>query len=505
MTGNIKKGKIHIKTQKEEAESAYKNILRSPSFLQNQRLQQIGFPALVVMFILIFAFQNCDKVEQHQHDDIFFARNTPGIVISPNPTPSVATSPSPSEIGDKAVFKISEKYKGNKSIAHILWQVRPAFQCHHNSHNLIEPLIAKGKEEVLQVNWNDIQENIVVEAVIQFEENGCLVYKKQKFDLGYDSGLCTTDIRITSYLNIMSMLSSSDPETEILKYGKYFAVNSSVDLTFFKKSEDTFNDVDFNKFQWSIQKAFLEDATEYADSTHTTAQITHTFSETGFYRISVTASEPSNPNNYAIPESLEISTSLMIGKCDENMALEIILGEESFGSSTPSGISKTTPIWNYVRPSDVDINNVQLAHLPDESGGYKEVYKYKRNSSTKFIDIDILNADKCFFDDQPNIETSEIYPDSLQVTIRENLEPLSSCGGKIFDMGTLDTDITQCTDAIFLVATPYLTPDPLDTSQMYTKNLTRTYYKHCPANDEYCYFGKLYTRPNNHKCSSHTN
>lgn len=55
------KNKNYIKIQKEELESSYKNILRSPSFLQNQRMQQIGFPALVCMFILIFAFQNCGQ------------------------------------------------------------------------------------------------------------------------------------------------------------------------------------------------------------------------------------------------------------------------------------------------------------------------------------------------------------------------------------------------------------------------------------------------------------
>ena len=85
---------------------------------------------------------------------------------------------------------------------------------------------------------------------------------------------------------------------------------------------------------------------------------------------------------------------------------------------------------------------------------YRNVYyKYKRNSTSKFIDIDIQNADECFLDTEP-LEKTECVSDACYISyeIREGLSPLSSCSGNALDMSTLDTDTTECTETTFVVA-----------------------------------------------------
>ena len=112
-----------------------------------------------------------------------------------------------------------------------------------------------------------------------------------------------------------------------------------------------------------------------------------------------------------------------------------------------------------MRPADTDTNN-KVTFVFNNSENYQDqhiTYKYKRNSSSKFIDIDIQNADECFFDAEPTIgitcpscesgATDCICP----YTMNEDLSPVSSCSGNALDMSTLDTDTTQCTDANFVV------------------------------------------------------
>ena len=238
---------------------------------------------------------------------------------------------------------------------------------------------------------------------------------------------------------------------------------------------------------------------------------------------------------------------LLIGLCEGEVdAVEVVIGQESFGSLTPERILQKEIIFNYVRPADTDTNNKVTFVFNDNNEDYQDqriIYKYKRNSSSKFIDIDIQNADTCFFDSSPLKTTTCYYingcppdaknckcftrneealnnncppgieecskvtecssPDSCSpsatncscstsIKMRKNLSPLPSCSGKALDMSTLDTDTTQCTDTVFFVAA----------SKTGQKLKSYRYYKHCPVNQDYCYFGKESDRPSDHRCPS---
>ena len=76
--------------------------------------------------------------------------------------------------------------------------------------------------------------------------------------------------------------------------------------------------------------------------------------------------------------------------------------------------------------------------------------------------------------------------------VNEDLSPLSSCSGNALDMSTLDTDTTKCTDDVFIVAA----------SKEGQDKIQRTFYKHCPADEDYCYFGDERDRPSDHNCPS---
>ena len=447
------------------------------TLLKNQKFNYTASSILIFMFILVLGFQNCGKNAKNEGGPIERA-----------------------SVGDKAIFKLSEKYGGEKAISHILWR----FAIHGYCQNSLQTprRVNAGKDESIEMNWPELLKEIgrsfYLEAFIQFEGDECITYRRQKFHLLLNNSnlMCTRELQ-TDRFSLTSTLSSS----EGVDYERFFPVESSVNLELFQDTT-----VDFNTVQWSIKRLFLEDDTELADQTNETANpLTHIFSQIGLYNVSVnasgTAKHPEDGYDYS---SIPVSAELIIGLC-EDTASEIILSSESFGASTPQ-LSEIKPIFNYVRPADTDSNNKVTFVFNDNSENYQDqhiTYKYKRNSSSKFIDIDIQNADECFFDAEP-LSTIECYPSGCSsdaadcnchtfYEIREDLSSLSSCSGNALDMSTLDTDTTQCTDAVFVVAAS-------KTGQ--ESKVEKVFYKHCPANQDYCYFGEEYDRPSDHQCPS---
>ena len=488
--------------QESKARNSKKIIERPTSFRQNplpfwdKRFQQITIPALVCLFFMMIAFQNCKKGTRSNFS-----------LPTPNPSqPKQGDSPVIiTHLGDKAIFKLENS--SNKNISHILWRIIPQY-CRYKHRRVIT-----STDSTIEMDWNDLTGgaggDFSVEAFIQLDgQDQCFIYRKNSVDF---SGLwgCTKDLQLSDTLYILSKLSSDssyNADQDNDEY-RYFSVEDSVDLKFYQT--DIFKPrvhgdigelgISFNTFQWSIQKLFLEDQTELADQTHTSEDLTHTFSQIGLYKASVNASGTNTYFDGIADEGLEedisetLSTELMIGRCDESDPFEVVLDPRSFGTATPQAISNIEPVWNYVRPADSDANHtVQLTWIEDEP-----IYKYKRTSSTKFIEMDILKADECFFDsepirnygDCPQVEGSSC--DYYYYEIRENLSPLPSCSGNVYDMGTLDIDMTKCTDDIFLVVT----------EGQEAKTQT-AFYKHCPANNEYCYFGEQDHRPDDHHCGS---
>ena len=276
----------------------------------------------------------------------------------------------------------------------------------------------------------------------------------------------------------------------------YFPAGSSVILEF-NKSERVEESLEDKTFQWSIKK--VGNDTELADQSHTSPQLTHTFSEMGLYDISI------KEKNVSSGSSFSDERELFIGLCEEEVeAVEVVLSEESFGNPTPEGIlEKRQPIFNYVRPADTDSNN-KVTLIFNDSLYSRPIYnyKYKRSSSSKFIDIDIQNADECFLDTEP-IQTCTLIGcpteepncqiNQCTYTIKDSLDSLPSCSANALDMSTLDTDKTQCTDDVFVVAAS-------KEGQEYKKQ--RAFYKHCPADEDYCYFGSEENRLDDHNCPS---
>ena len=432
------------------------------ALLKNQKFNYTTSSILILIFILIFSFQNCAKNS---------SKNGGGPIER-------------ASVGDKAIFKLSEKYTGH--ISNIFWQVKRS-----------DTVIATGKKDNIEMNWNNILEDRsdrVIEAFMQLGGNSCITYRELYIG---------TLMRLISDPTYTSeIISTPSPDESPVK--EYFPIGTLVDLKIRTYGVMVSVPPDFNSFQWSIKRLFLEDDTELADQTNKTEKLTYTFSEVGLYNISVEAFGPD--------ATTSTNTQLLIERCegDDLDDVEIVLSGDSIGAQTPEEISNLRPIWNYIRPADTDPNVDIMTLATDNSidnrrffgfGGY--VYKYPRDSSSKFIDIDIQNADECFLDTEP-LSTTECDPSGCSsdaadcnceifYEIRENLSSLSSCSGNALDMSTLDTDTTQCTDAVFVVAAS-------KTGQ--ESKVEKVFYKHCPANQDYCYFGEEYDRPSDHQCPS---
>ena len=444
-------------------------------FLKNQKL---AFPVLVFMFMFIFilAFQNCARNENKNDGP---ADKASGPEITDTTTTTTLSN------GDKAVFKLSEKY-GGEAVSNISWQTYRK-QC--------------GKSEIafetglnIQIPWNNQSGSVAtiagssfnMLALVQVEQ--CLIYRHFRLDKTLFSNDYFVDR--SSCMPSSGDISFSLSDDASVKRN-YFPVGSAVNLEF-SPSEGSNISLENESFQWSVKK--VGDDTELADQTHTSSELTHTFSQMGLYSVSVKSSSTS---------SLRDDKELLIGLCEEEVeAVEVILGQESFGDSTPERVLNSKPIFNYVRPADTDTNNKVTFVFDDNSENYQDqhiTYKYKRSSSSKFIDIDIQNADECFFDAEPIIGRScpSCAPGATDCScsdpvyaMNENLSPLSSCSGDILDMSTSDTDSTQCTDATFVVIASKTGQD----------KIYEIFYKHCPADQDYCYFGYEKDRPNNYSC-----
>lgn len=408
----------------------------------------------VLMLTLIFAFQNCTTKRD-----------------GPITTTSIG--------GSHAVFKLSEKYGGD-GVSDILWQIKSGTSCGVST-------VAVNTGLNLEISWDDSNLSswgswglFNIATLIHLEQEGCFIYDRFHFGdvFSVDHLSCA---RPSGF--IKSSLSSDSSVT-----GSAFPVGSIVNLEFetYTYEEDELEQDSSSEdisFQWSIKK--VGDDIELADLSQTSPQITHTFSELGIYNISV---RNASDGSYGW---LGDDREIFIGLCEKEVdAVEVILSQESFGSSTPKKVLENQgPIFNYVRPSDPD-NKVTITFHQSKRKSPKPIYKYKRDSSSQFIDIDIQNANACFFDSEPQKscnETQHWCPEEEQdcncfYEIRENLSPLPSCSGKAYDMSTLDRQTTECTVDVFVVAA----------SNGYQEDKREfTFYNYCRAGQEYCEFGQL--------------
>ena len=119
------------------------------------------------------------------------------------------------------------------------------------------------------------------------------------------------------------------------------------------------------------------------------------------------------------------------------------------------------PHFNYVRPVDDRPANVALLN--------NNIYAYVRNSESKFVWLDIQNADKCLFN-------GKIIPD---------------CHGSALNLNEVSLG-TNCQENEFLITAYRDDGQAIEVSD--------TFYNYCPANDDFCAFGPQRYRPDEHRC-----
>ena len=219
--------------------------------MKSQKFRNKIFPILIVMFTFIFAFQNCAKNKD-------------------NPINIASTT------GDKAIFKLSETYGGD-NVSKVSWQTKSGTACGKST-----AAVKTGLN--LEIPWNHNYGTVhdwgafTIAALIHLEQEECFIYRNFTFGDAFSLERLSC-VRQTGFL---SFSLSNDPSIN----RNYFPVDSSINLEFNKnKYEDIEESLEDKIFQWSIKK--VGDDTELADQSHTSPQLTHTFSEVGLYDISI--------------------------------------------------------------------------------------------------------------------------------------------------------------------------------------------------------------------------
>lgn len=347
---------------------------------------------------------------------------------------------------------------------------------------------------------------------------------------------------------IKAQITESDGTVHIKDY---FSVGSSVSFS-------VPTGYSYSNHQWSVQRLF-ETKESLTVSDNTADTFSHTFDTRGLYEVSVTATTDLDGSNVSDTQHI------LIGLCEgEEEAIEVVFNPQSFGDLTPQKF-KTMPFFNYLRPTDTEhpvkltIQRLMANTIAGGSGletryssyeyayqgidslsgiggnNYSLKYKYNRTSSSKVIAMDLPNFDDlgftCFFDDEPVLETIEsctemacipenpdcnICSQHTEYTRPADLTPLNSCSGVIYEMGTLDTDTTECAEDVFVVGIEFPSTDSQAVESeggqsdmqhlsppivsVVNSGIDIPFYKYCEANQQFCYFGREMDRPEEHHC-----
>ena len=126
--------------------------------------------------------------------------------------------------------------------------------------------------------------------------------------------------------------------------------------------------------------------------------------------------------------------------------------------------SNTRPYLNPLRFTD-GRNNVPVTLENND------IYKYERSQTSRYLEIEVLNADSCQY--QINNENKVNF----------------SCFSDLIEIPS-STD-TSCIEGIITVSA--------SNSQ---ESHSQSYYHYCPKDDDYCYFSPIGARPVHHVCSS---
>ena len=263
------------------------------------------------LLILTIIFQNCEDKNGDSN-------------LSQNPGASSTGS---------ITFKI--KHEGTQIISDILWQVRTHrynkrydIGCYTGSY---EETDFREADLNVEVDWNDVLQtdntlgvHVFVQAFIQLEEEDCITYKKESFQLvPFDSNktdlICAQAAVLSPHIspNFSTSETSSNMIESLNTPLYHFTVGDSIDLELVNLR----NIEEDSNFIWSIKN--IEDDIELADQNYQDTTFTYIFLEKGVYNISAIEKET----------NFEISTQLLIGKCEDTDNSEEIIMETQFPKS----------------------------------------------------------------------------------------------------------------------------------------------------------------------------
>ena len=166
--------------------------------------------------------------------------------------------------------------------------------------------------------------------------------------------------------------------------------------------------------------------------------------------------------------------------------LTVDLSSESAGtlvievSAVSSDASKAGCLTYRKREIDVSSNLTPYLNPISFSDGRNEVevtlenndiYKYSRPQTTRYLQIEVLNADNC------------------QYQINSGSATVFSCSGELIEIPS-STD-TGCVQGIITVSA----------SNVQGGSLSQSYYHYCLEDGDYCYFGPTSARQDDHVCS----
>ena len=397
----------------------YKSLFLS----KNQKLNQVGYFVFFALFFLILSFQNCkggnidttgSNVESSKASDDVLTDSTPDPTLA---EPVVNPNSSP-PLGSLIAYLSDDTEKIPEDEFDSEEQVILEFIKFHRNSNSFQWTISRGFETITESKVTT-QSNYET----SFSQKGA-------YDIFSTSHIRAGDPKILSLASKRLTIGAECDPSEILeiKVGSGSLVKGGT-VTLELEDSELFSNV-----SWKIQQ----------DSEDLLEQKT------------ATVSLPEQGESSLIVEVAALSNDSTRDECMIYRKKEFPINESA------------KPHFNIVRPVD-DTHPVILEN--------NDIYKYKRTSQSKYIEVLITGATECSWNDE-NVVT---------------------CDKGQWDITQEDLVISECSEAVNTLEVSYL--DSNNDSQ----KEQRHYYKFCPKDQDICYFGPLDAQPAHHDCDSNSN
>ena len=388
---------------------------------KNQKLNQIGYSVFVALFLLIFSFQNCKEGNLNNNGDTDKASEIPNSdqtttsTTLTDPLIEPVVNPNSPPLGSLIAYLSDDTQKTPKDEFDSEEQVTLEFIEFHRSSNSFQWTISRGFETI-----TESQVTTQSDYKTSFSQKGA-------YDI-FSTSHIAGDPKILSRASKRLTIGAECDPSEILeiKVGSGSLVKGET-VTLELENSQLFNNVN-----WKIQ----QDSQSLLEQTQQ----------------SVTVNLPEQGESSLIVEVTAVSNDSTRDQCITYRKKELQVNENA------------KPHFNIVRPVD-DTHPVTLEN--------NEVYKYKRTSQSKYIEVLITDANECSWN-----------------------ENAIACNNGQWDITREDLVISECSQAVNALEVSYL--DSNNDSQ----KEQRHYYKFCPQDQDICYFGPLDARPVHHYCDN---